>query len=62
MAETVLMKSPTGEICEVEATATTLTPLMAKGWHQAPAGSVATEPVLQAPANQPAAPAEEKTA
>lgn len=32
--ETVFMKSPGGEVREVEPTPEVLTPLMAKGWHQ----------------------------
>jgi hypothetical protein len=35
--DTVLMRSPAGEVKEIEATAAALTPLMAAGWHQAPA-------------------------
>jgi len=34
--ETVTMKSPAGELREVEPTPENLTPLMAAGWHQAP--------------------------
>ena len=36
----VFMKSPTGEVKEVEATASALTPLMATGWIQIPPPSV----------------------
>ena len=32
--EKVFMKSPSGEVREVEATPEVLTPLMASGWHQ----------------------------
>lgn len=45
--EKVHMKSPAGEIREVEANPEVLTPLMAAGWHQ------------HYPEKQPAAPAEE---
>jgi hypothetical protein len=48
MADRILMRSPQGEIKEVEATAETLSPLMAAGWHQAPADQ------------KPAIPAEEE--
>lgn len=45
---TVTMRSPEGELREVEATPEVLTPLMAKGWHQAPAvlhtGATPAEP------------------
>ena len=34
MTDKVFMKSPAGEIREVEATPEVLTPLMAAGWHQ----------------------------
>jgi hypothetical protein len=46
----VLMKSPEGEVKEVEATADTLTPLLVAGWHQIPAP----------PAHQPTPPAGEE--
>jgi len=42
----VFLKSPSGEIREVEATPEALTPLMASGWHQhhsAPAAIPASE-------------------
>ena len=35
--DTVHMRSPEGEVKEVEATTETLTPLMVAGWHQVPA-------------------------
>jgi len=47
--ETVFMRSPAGEVKEVEATAAALTPVMAAGWHQVPP-----------PQKSPEAPAEEK--
>ena len=50
--ETVFMRSPDGEVKEVEATTEALTPRMASGWHQVPAPA-ATGP-------KPAAPVEEK--
>ena len=34
MSERVLMRSPWGEVIEVEATVEALSPLMAHGWHQ----------------------------
>lgn len=49
--QTVFLKSPDGEIREVEAVPEKLTPLMAAGWHQ-------HHPEKPNPA--PAAPAEEK--
>jgi hypothetical protein len=54
--ETVHMRSPEGEVKEVEATTETLTPLMVAGWHQVPAPAVNPEPMPQ----KPAAPAEEE--
>jgi len=33
---TAWMRSPKGEVREVEGTAAALTPLMAAGWHQVP--------------------------
>jgi hypothetical protein len=36
MVEQVTMRSPEGEIREVDATPEALTPLMAAGWHQIP--------------------------
>lgn len=38
--QTVTMRSPNGDIREVEATAAALTPYMAAGWHQAPPETV----------------------
>jgi hypothetical protein len=35
--DSVFMRSPEGEVKEVEATTEKLTVLMASGWHQAPA-------------------------
>ena len=46
---TVLMRSPSGEEKEIEATPEALTPVMAAGWHQVPA-----------PKKSPEQPAEEK--
>lgn len=37
MADRIYMRSPQGEIKEVEATAESLSPLMAAGWNQVPA-------------------------
>lgn len=51
---TVKMKSPEGEIREVDATPESLTPLMAAGWHQAP-----PEPVAKAVAQPQKAPSQE---
>ena len=45
--ETVFMKSPDGEVKEVEATTEALTPRMASGWHQVPAAA-AQKPVVVA--------------
>ena len=50
MADRVFMQSPQGEIKEVEATAESLSPLMASGWTQVPT------PV----GHKPAVPAEEE--
>jgi len=50
MADRVFMQSPQGEIKEVEATAESLSPLMAGGWTQVP------KPV----GHKPAVPAEEE--
>lgn len=47
--ETVHMRSPEGEVKEVEATTETLTPLMVAGWHQVPAPA-SLEPIAQKPA------------
>jgi hypothetical protein len=46
--ETVFMRSPDGEVKEVEATAEALTPRMAAGWHQVPPPAVAQKPVVVA--------------
>jgi hypothetical protein len=54
--ETVHMRSPQGEMKEVEATTEALTPLMVAGWHQVPAQ--AAEPEAVGP--KPAAPAAEE--
>ncbi len=54
--ETVHMRSPEGEVKEVEATTETLTPLMVAGWHQVPAPAAAREAIAQ----KPAAPAVEE--
>jgi hypothetical protein len=48
--ETLHMRSPEGEVKEVEATTETLTPLMVAGWHQVPAPPVDREPIAQKPA------------
>jgi len=50
--QTVHMRSPEGEVREVEATTEQLTILMVAGWHQVPA----PEPIAQ----NPVAPAEEE--
>ena len=47
--QTVHMRSPEGEVKEVEATTETLTPLMVAGWHQVPAPTVNPEPIAQKP-------------
>lgn len=54
--EKVHMRSPEGEVKEVEATTETLTPLMVAGWHQVPAPAAAPEAIAQ----KPAAPAVEE--
>ena len=46
--ETVFMRSPDGEVKEVEATTEALTPRMASGWHQVPAPAAAQKPVVVA--------------
>jgi hypothetical protein len=47
--ETVFMRSPDGEVKEVEATTEALTPRMASGWHQVPAPAAAAQkPVVVA--------------
>jgi len=43
------MRSPEGEVKEVEATTETLTPLMVAGWHQVPAPAASPEPLAQKP-------------
>jgi hypothetical protein len=42
------MRSPEGEVKEVEATAEALSPLMSSGWHQVPAPAAAQKPVVVA--------------
>ena len=44
----VFMRSPEGEVKEVEATGEKLTPLMVAGWHQVPATAAAQKPVVAA--------------
>jgi len=48
--DTVHMRSPEGEVKEVEATTEALTPLMVAGWHQvpAPAAAPSQKPVVAA--------------
>ena len=47
--DSVFMRSPEGEVKEVEATVEKLTPLMAAGWYQVPAPVVANQkPVVAA--------------
>jgi len=47
--DSVFMRSPEGEVKEVEATVEKLTPLMVAGWHQVPAPVVANQkPVVAA--------------
>jgi hypothetical protein len=47
--ETVFMRSPDGEVKEVEATTEALTPRMASGWHQVPTPTAAAQkPVVVA--------------
>jgi hypothetical protein len=47
--DSVFMRSPEGEVKEVEATAEKLTPLMVAGWHQVPAPAAANQkPVVAA--------------
>ncbi len=55
--DSIFMKSPSGEVREVEATAAALTPLMVAGWRQVPAAASATQTTTQKPA---ATAAEEK--
>ena len=47
----IFMRSPTGEVKEVEATAAALTPLMVAGWRPVPAPP-ATGPTPAAPAQE----------
>jgi hypothetical protein len=42
------MRSPDGEVKEVEATTEKLTPRMASGWHQVAAPAAAQKPVVVA--------------
>jgi hypothetical protein len=58
MQDTVFMRSPQGEIREVDPTPEVLTPLMAAGWHQH--HMISGEPVEfpGAPKLEPAAPGE----
>ena len=49
--ETVHMRSPEGDVKEVEATTETLTPLMVAGWRQVPAPTAAAEAKAQKPAD-----------
>jgi hypothetical protein len=44
----VFMRSPEGEVREVEATTEKLTILMSAGWHQVPAPAAAQKPVVVA--------------
>ena len=46
--DSVFMRSPEGEVKEVEATVEKLTPLMVAGWHQVPAPAAAQKPVVAA--------------
>ena len=47
--DSVFMRSPEGEVKEVEATSEKLTPLMVAGWHQVPAPVAASQkPVVAA--------------
>jgi hypothetical protein len=46
MADQVYMRSPDGEVKEVEATTEALSPLMSTGWHQVPAPAAAQKPVV----------------
>jgi hypothetical protein len=54
------MRSPEGEVKEVEATTETLTPLMVAGWHQVPAPAASQTPAQEPIAQKPAAPAVEE--
>ena len=44
----VFMRSPEGEVKEVEATTQKLTILMSAGWHQVPAPTATQKPVVVA--------------
>jgi len=46
--DSVYMRSPAGEVKEVEATAAALTPLMVAGWHQVPAPAASQKPAVPA--------------
>ena len=46
--DSVFMRSPEGEVKEVEANAEALSPLMSTGWHQVPAPAAAQKPVVVA--------------
>ena len=46
--DSVFMRSPEGEVKEVDATTEALTPRMASGWHQVPVPPVAQKPVVVA--------------
>lgn len=48
MTERVLMRSPEGEVREVEATVEALSPLMARGWKQVDAEAEAESEVPDA--------------
>ena len=52
MTETVLMRSPDGEVREVEASPAALVPLMIRGWRQATEEEVAPD-VRNADAGNP---------
>jgi hypothetical protein len=46
--DSVFMRSPEGEVKEVEATVEALSPLMSSGWHQVPAPAAAQKPAVVA--------------
>ena len=46
--DSVFMRSPEGEVKEVQPTAEKLTILMSAGWHQVPAPEAAQKPVVVA--------------
>jgi hypothetical protein len=52
MTETVFMRSPEGDVAEVEATPTELVPRMVRGWQQVPEEEV-TPDVRRADAGDP---------